>query len=399
MAELKASPRKKSLGAVSDALRSARGFGDRVSLPLVGGLGSFLLQKIPEEINEWSYGNAPMQITPQGDRLPKMKRGRGQQVADTAFLGLDLAGARGLASLVGRPLARAMENSPLTKAAQFVGEQRTPVSALTVWHGSPHKFDKFSMDKIGTGEGAQVKGHGLYFAEAPEVARTYSADRAYVGKVMDGKSHNVDFNSPQWIAQNSADEMGGADAAISHLGKVLNQRRGLKAPGQAESNAQVQAAIDLLKSGQIATKGHLYKADIPDEAVARFLDWDKPLSQQAPEVQAFARSKEGLRLFNVGQRRAGLRPLHEIPEWMTGEDLIRGAGLTEGSASDLGRMGSDVLQKQGISGIRYLDSGSRSAGQGSSNFVLFDDQMARILERNGIQTGELPWKPGEYRLP
>ena len=28
------------------------------------------------------------------------------------------------------------------------------------------KFDKFSMDQIGTGEGAQAYGHGLYFADA-----------------------------------------------------------------------------------------------------------------------------------------------------------------------------------------------------------------------------------------
>ena len=40
-----------------------------------------------------------------------------------------------------------------------------------VWHGSPHKFDKFDSSKIGTGEGAQAYGHGLYFAEAPDVAR------------------------------------------------------------------------------------------------------------------------------------------------------------------------------------------------------------------------------------
>jgi len=35
---------------------------------------------------------------------------------------------------------------------------------MTVWHGSPHKFDKFDICKIGTGEGAQAYGHGLYLA-------------------------------------------------------------------------------------------------------------------------------------------------------------------------------------------------------------------------------------------
>ena len=50
---------------------------------------------------------------------------------------------------------------------------------LEAWHGSPHKFDKFSMDQIGTGEGAQAYGHGLYFADEIDVAKGYQPrDRA-----------------------------------------------------------------------------------------------------------------------------------------------------------------------------------------------------------------------------
>ena len=41
------------------------------------------------------------------------------------------------------------------------------------YHGSPHKFDKFSLDKIGTGEGAQAYGYGLYFASKKEIAEHY----------------------------------------------------------------------------------------------------------------------------------------------------------------------------------------------------------------------------------
>ena len=43
----------------------------------------------------------------------------------------------------------------------------------SAWHGSPHTFDKFSTSAIGTGEGAQAYGHGLYFAENEGVARGY----------------------------------------------------------------------------------------------------------------------------------------------------------------------------------------------------------------------------------
>jgi hypothetical protein len=44
---------------------------------------------------------------------------------------------------------------------------------IRAYHGSPHDFEKFSMEKIGTGEGAQAYGHGLYFAEKEAVAKDY----------------------------------------------------------------------------------------------------------------------------------------------------------------------------------------------------------------------------------
>lgn len=46
---------------------------------------------------------------------------------------------------------------------------------MVAYHGTPHQFDEFKMDKIGTGEGFQSQGHGLYFSEAPEVAEHYKA--------------------------------------------------------------------------------------------------------------------------------------------------------------------------------------------------------------------------------
>src|SRR5262245_18137051 len=45
--------------------------------------------------------------------------------------------------------------------------------AIRAFHGSPYNFSRFDSSKIGTGEGAQVYGHGLYFAENEGVARAY----------------------------------------------------------------------------------------------------------------------------------------------------------------------------------------------------------------------------------
>lgn len=47
------------------------------------------------------------------------------------------------------------------------------VPGIRAYHGSPHDFDEFSMEQIGTGEGVQAYGHGLYFAEAEDVAKGY----------------------------------------------------------------------------------------------------------------------------------------------------------------------------------------------------------------------------------
>ena len=74
-----------------------------------------------------------------------------------------------------------------------------------VYHGSPHKFDRFDASKIGTGEGAQAYGHGLYLAESPDVAQSYKqmadADPAFAAQAtmdrMVGKG--VDYGDAESI--------------------------------------------------------------------------------------------------------------------------------------------------------------------------------------------------------
>lgn len=45
--------------------------------------------------------------------------------------------------------------------------------SIRAYHGSPYDFEKFDLERIGSGEGAQMYGYGLYFAEEPDVARGY----------------------------------------------------------------------------------------------------------------------------------------------------------------------------------------------------------------------------------
>lgn len=42
------------------------------------------------------------------------------------------------------------------------------------------------------------------------------------------------------------------------------------------------------------------------------------------------------------------------------------------------------LEEVIISGVRYLDEGSRGAGEGSRNYVVFDDKLVDIARKYGL---------------
>ena len=75
---------------------------------------------------------------------------RGEQTPDEA----QMFALGALPALIGGPEAKAAE-----EIAPAVAK------GIRAFHGSPYDFNAFDMSKIGTGEGAQAYGHGLYLAE------------------------------------------------------------------------------------------------------------------------------------------------------------------------------------------------------------------------------------------
>ncbi len=65
-------------------------------------------------------------------------------------------------------VSRMIEKVDADRAARVGDSYQQPA-----YHGSPHEFDEFKTDKIGTGEGAQAFGWGLYFAGEKKVAQNY----------------------------------------------------------------------------------------------------------------------------------------------------------------------------------------------------------------------------------
>ena len=62
----------------------------------------------------------------------------------------------------------------------------------SAWHGSPHDFDEFDLGAIGTGEGNQVHGWGLYFAKDRKVSDLYRRELSLIHDVDKGTLFKVD---------------------------------------------------------------------------------------------------------------------------------------------------------------------------------------------------------------
>ncbi|RLC08723.1 MAG: hypothetical protein DRI24_22900, partial [Deltaproteobacteria bacterium] len=84
---------------------------------------------------------------------------------------------------------------------------------MVAFHGSPHKFDKFKISQLGTGEGAQAYGHGMYLAESKEVAGGYASmvptgggGAAIPRRTFKGTE--LDSGTPEYHAATLATEMG-----------------------------------------------------------------------------------------------------------------------------------------------------------------------------------------------
>jgi hypothetical protein len=109
------------------------------------------------------------------------------------------------------------------------------------------------------------------------------------------------------------------------------------------------------------------------------LDWDKPLSQQSKEVRSAIEKTKKMLPPNALDDLGGDLSL------MYGKDVRPQDFLNTWESFGAKAGGENALKELGIPGIRYLDSGSRGAGTGSSNFVVFpgNESLLSILERNG----------------
>jgi hypothetical protein len=300
-----------------------------------------------------------------------------------------------------------MGGLPVKRPTNSIGmsgnSEKPPIRA---YHGSPHDFDKFDISKIGTGEGAQAFGHGLYFAENEGVAKSYRTGLAGpMGPTIDTLLES---------------QSGSFKAAAEQARKYEAMAKAGKMP--AGPMGDPQHWVDV--SRQLGTgkrPGNMYEVGIkadPDH----FLDWDKPLSGQSERVRSAingglpqefgvkGQSGHDHQLYDFGKQPRGGSPFRtsdralaerialehggelvastpKIPskngKEIYGSDIVRSTG----AQGNNGFLTEQQLQAAGIPGIKYFDQGSRTTGAGSRNYVVFDPSIIEIMRKYGIVPG------------
>jgi hypothetical protein len=257
-----------------------------------------------------------------------------------------------------------------------------------VYHGTPHAWlpepgfpnGRPRLDKIGTGEGAQAYGHGIYTADTPAVASTYKTPEGSYARLNGHLSPKTEF-AYDWLEK--------GESTTGVMEKMLQKY------GADVSFDDVTKAIDEARTAG-AGSGQLYKLDLPDEAIDRMLDWDAPLSEQPEAVRKVldVRVEDDARggfevVSNIGRpsfasggygatHGSGFKTRAEADEFikgLTGQDILRTAST--GSPRDR----AYAAQIAGIPGVKYYDQGSRASGNGTRNYVTWDQD---VLDRTGI---------------
>jgi GGDEF domain-containing protein len=240
------------------------------------------------------------------------------------------------------------------------------------FHGSPHEFDRFSLHALGSGEGNQDQGWGLYFASKREVAEHYQealaggtrallagkppeqlpdAERRALGVVTAVR----DFATPTRLPWADA-----LERAKAHQRELVDS-----GGSSAVEAAQILQTLESWSPEQLGNerRGHLYQVEVPEDE--RLLEYEKPLNAQSELVQRAAR---------------GLAVEHQLgdPGDMSGRDLYAALVRKLGSA----QAASVALRDAGVPGLRYLDAESRArTGQESHNYVIWDERAITRTER------------------
>ena len=278
------------------------------------------------------------------------------------------------------------KSHPIVISKQTGDAQLEQVFEQRAWHGSSHDFDKFDLGYIGTGEGAQAHGWGLYFAGNKDISQGYANKLSNpVGEVnVAGIIYSIGRGGGSWRVRNIATgeliskmkivkaisalyTEQGKDKALKYLKDKADQTRKFK-------KIWIDA-YNWLKNQEVDDSqwhnGKLYEVEIPD--IGTLLDEQKSLSEQPSKVKKaildYYRSRPDEYIAPKDETLTGNN--------MTGKEFLKDVifQLRREGSNTPERDASLLLNSFGINGITYY--GNRDG----RCYVVFDDKAIQIIDK------------------
>jgi hypothetical protein len=278
--------------------------------------------------------------------------------------------------LAERVVPQIMERGGLP-AELLQGMSRGTVSPLDVYHGSPYRLQptaanplgEFDASKIGTGAGAQRYGYGIYTSESPQFADMFAVRKGLPDLEGIALQNGLELSQEarvELIRQATRDSKGKPVRGMKDDKYIDPVAAARKLQNASIETRQMPAdkLQNTIREFQEQNKAYLYKADLPDEKIARMLDFDKHLSEQSSEIQ---------KILLPYQKEIGT-------SFGTGGQILKEIAFDRRmkGLDDSPTAVAQQLRDMGIPGVTYKDLDTR-------NFVTFpgEEKSIRILERNG----------------
>ena len=316
-------------------------------------------------------------------------------------------------------------------------------SGIIAFHGSGADFDRFSLSKIGTGEGNQAFGYGLYFTDSEDIAKFYKDTVRQERNMLhlDGKMLDSVYTADNeekfgdYVVKNFPSSIhDDVYMVLDNLGQGLGsiQDADNLASGTFRTATEKQIYNKIRKDLSLPElpEGKTYKVALapkPDE----FLDYDKMLIDQPESMQSKVQEIVDILPFNkppmdarngnsfqeeiTSQVQDSIKNLantklmvmkgemsEEVFDKIVKQDpftdlvfkkLFRQGAENQGFGinplAKAPQIASQIMNDYGIKGIKY------KAGQGvgirnidetskTNNYVIFDENLINILAKYGI---------------
>ena len=227
----------------------------------------------------------------------------------------------------------------IKKFYTFINEN---TSNLILYHGGPFKFNTFSMEHVGNGEGFHQFGWGIYFSDDIKLAKRYR-DKTY---------NKYELDSINKKLSDLVEEMDKYRTGV--YGKFTDQK-GYKLKKEYD---------DLIskRSTEIKKNNSLYKVIIT-KINTEWLYWNKNLTE-----------KQRLMILNQSKKENINTEIMEYDSTMYFYENLYKNVLKSNKEASL------FLNRAGFDGIKFIREQDRQLNPIGFNYVIFSDNIIKIIK-------------------